>query len=92
MQNHQKLPTCRAMYSVMHNFNGLWSAPQSQVQDLEVMAEDTLCEEATIQIDIRDEAIPDFDWLDVIDQRSKLTQSCEQLSTLQRFPLIVHIN
>ena len=51
--------------------------------DFEVMAEDNLCQEATIEIDCRDDGIPDFDLLDVIDQQSKWTQSCEQLSTLQ---------
>ena len=41
-------------------------------------------EEATTEIDIQDDCIlPDFDWLDVIDQQSKWTSLCEQRSTLQ---------
>ena len=72
------------MHSVMCNASGLWTAPQSQVQDLEVMAENTLCEEATTEIDIQDDCtLPDFDCLDVIDQQSKWTPLCEQLSTVQ---------
>ena len=47
------------------------------------MAEDTLREEATIEIDIQDDGISDFAWLNVIDQQSKKIQSREQLSTLQ---------
>ena len=70
------------MHSVMRNASGLWTAPQSQAQDLEVMTENTLCEEATTEIDIWDDCISYFDWLDVSDQQSKWTQSCEQLSTL----------
>ena len=50
---------------------------------MEVITEDTLCQEATIEIDCRDDGIPDFDLWDAIDQQSKWTQSCEQLSTFQ---------
>ena len=47
------------------------------------MAEGTLCEEATTEIDCQGGGILSFDWLNVIDQQRKWTQSCEQLSTLQ---------
>ena len=47
------------------------------------MAEETLCQEATIEIDCREDGISDFDLLDGIDRQSKWTQSCEQLSTSQ---------
>ena len=54
----------------------------SERVDLDVMADNTLCEEATVEIKCLEDGIPDFDLLDVIDQKSKLAQSCE-LNTLQ---------
>jgi len=54
----------------------------SERVDLDVMADNTLCQEATVEINCLEDGIPDFDLLDVIDQKSKLAQSCE-LNTLQ---------
>ena len=54
----------------------------SERVDIDVMADNTLCQEATVEINCLEDGIPDFDLLDVIDQQSKLAQSCE-LITLQ---------
>ena len=53
-------------------------------ENFDFMVEDTLCQEATIEIGCLDEGIPDFDLLDeIVQQSSKWMQSCEQLITLQ---------
>ena len=83
------MPTCRVTESDLLAEPCTMLVDSQQLHKAEhgnsdVMVEDILCQEATVEINCLDDGIPNFDLLDKIDQQSSTwTQSCEQLIILQ---------